>query len=137
MKIKDWRVDDRPREKFVKHGAYPLSDAELIAIVISKGIRHKTALDIAKELLSQIGGIHKLGNMKVKDIERMKILGLGRTKIITLLAALNLGRRSLSIRGEDEILFKTPGDVYKYYHPFITGLKHEIFKVAAVDGKNG
>lgn len=136
MKIKDWPIQDRPREKLFKQGAYPLSDTELIAIVIGKGIRNKTALDIAKELLGRIGGINKLGNMKVKDIERLKIAGLGRTKIITLLAAIGLGRRSLSMRGDDDIMFKSPDDVYKYYHPFIAGLKHEIFKVAAVDGKN-
>ncbi len=136
MKIKDWPVADRPREKLLKHGVYPLSDAELLAIVIGKGIRNKTALDIAKELLSQTGSINKLGSMKVTDIERLKIRGLGRTKIITLLAALNIGRRSLSIRGQDNILFKSPVDIYNYYHPFVAGLKHEIFKVAAVDGKN-
>ncbi len=136
MKIKDWPVDDRPREKFIKQGAYPLSDTELIAIVVGKGIRHKTAVDIAKELIGKTGGINKIGGMKVKDLERLNINGLGRTKIITLLAAIHLGRRSLSIRGDNEILFKSPGDVHKYYHPFIAGLKHELFKVAAVDGKN-
>ncbi|MCX7994221.1 MAG: DNA repair protein RadC [candidate division WOR-3 bacterium] len=136
MKIKDWPENERPRERFYEHGSYVLSDAELLAIIIGKGVKNRSALDLAKEILSKIGSLKKLAEKSVKEIENLKIPGLGRTKIITILAALEAGRRSLSRRQERLVKFRNPMDVYDYYAPLITGLKHELFKVAAVDGKN-
>ena len=136
MKIKDWPKDDRPREKFYQRGSYGLTDAELLAIIIGKGVKSKSALDLAKEILKRFDSLKKLSQKSVGEIERLKIKGLGRTKIISILAALEAGRRSLSKKNEKKIKFKNPQDVYEYYHPLIAGLKHELFKVAAVDGKN-
>ncbi|KPJ72295.1 hypothetical protein AMJ52_06800 [candidate division TA06 bacterium DG_78] len=136
MKIKDWPESDRPREKFYQYGSYALTDTELLAIIIGKGVKNKTALDLAKELIRKCGSLKNLSQKSVGEIENLKINGLGRTKIITMLAALEMGRRSLSKRTEKKIVFKHPKDVYEYYAPLIGGLKHELFKVAAVDGKN-
>jgi DNA repair protein RadC len=136
LKIKDWPEGDRPREKFHEYGSYALTDTELLAIIISKGVKNRTALDLAKELIKKCGSLKKLSQKSVSEIENLKIHGLGRTKIITMLAALEMGRRSLSKRTEKKIIFKHPKDVYEYYGPLIGGLKHELFKVAAVDGKN-
>ena len=136
MKIKEWPAADRPREKFSQYGSYGLTDAELLAIIIGKGIKDRTALDLAKEIIGQVGNLKRLSGKSVSEIERLNITGLGRAKIIAILAALELGRRSLSKKNDGTILFRNPKDIHEYYCPLISGLKHEVFKVAAVDGKN-
>lgn len=136
MKIKDWPEADRPREKFYQSGSYGLTDAELLAIIINKGVRNKSALDLAKEILKRCDNVKKLTQKSVAEIERFKIKGLGRAKIISILAALELGRRSLSKRNEKLAKFQNSRDVFDYYAPLIGGLKHELFKAAAVDGQN-
>ncbi len=136
MKIKEWPCSDRPREKFYQYGSYAVTDAELLAIIIAKGVKNKSALDLAKEILTSVGTLKRLSEKSVSELERLRISGLGRTKIISILAALDLGRRSLSTKNDGTITFKHPKDIYEYYYPFISGLKHEVFKVAAVDGRN-
>lgn len=136
MKIKDWPASDRPREKFYEKGCYGLTDTELLAIVIGKGARNKTAVDIAKEIIMRIGSLKKLSQTSVGEIEKLKITGLGRAKAISMLAALEMGRRSLSSKNNKRIRFKNPEDIYKYYYPLIGGLRYEVFKVATVDGRN-
>ena len=136
MRIKDWPASDRPREKFYEKGCYGLTDAELLAIVIGKGLKNKTALDLAQEIVTKVGGLKRLSQKSVGEIERMEITGLGRAKIVSILAALEAGRRSLSNKGHKKIRFKNPEVIYKYYYPLIGGLKHEVFKVVAVDGRN-
>ena len=137
MKIKDWPSSDRPREKYYQFGNYALTDAELMAIIIGKGVKNRSALDLSKEILKRVGNLKKLSQKSVSEIEALKIPGLGRVKIISILAALELGRRSLSKKNEPKIKFQSPRDVYEYYYPLIAGLKYELFKVAAVDGENG
>jgi DNA repair protein RadC len=136
MKIKDWPEDDRPREKFAARGRFGLTDAELLAIIIGKGMRNKSALDLAKQLLKDAKSLKELSRKTVKEIENMKIPGLGRAKIIAVLAALEIGRRSLSTRGDRKTTFKDPEQVNNYYFPMLAGLKREIFMIAAVDARN-
>ncbi|GAG55822.1 unnamed protein product, partial [marine sediment metagenome] len=93
MKIKDWPEGDRPREKFYQRGSYALTDAELLAIIISKGVKNKSALDLAKEVLKKCDNLKKLNQKSVSEIENLNITGLGKIKIISILAALEAGRR--------------------------------------------
>jgi DNA repair protein RadC len=136
LKIKDWPASDRPREKFYEKGSYGLTDTELLAIVIGQGVRNRTALDLAKEVVAKFGSLKRLSQKSVGEIEQLNIRGLGRARIISILAALEAGRRSLSNKSEKKHRFKNPEDIYKYYHPMIAYLKFEIFKVVAVDGRN-
>jgi len=136
VKIKDWPASDRPREKFCEKGSYGLTDTELLAIIIGKGVRNRTALDLAKEIVNQVGSLRKLSQKSVGEMVQLKIPGLGRAKIIAVLAALEAGRRSLSNKAEKKNSFKNPEDIYEYYYPLIGGLKYEVFKVLAVDGRN-
>lgn len=136
MKIKEWPAHDRPREKFYEKGSYFVTDTELLAIIIGKGVKNKSALELAKEIINQVGNIKKLNQKTVSEIERLQINGLGRAKIVTMLAALELGRRSLSKRNDKKIVFKHPKDIYDYYYPLISGLRYELFKVVAVNGRN-
>ena len=90
--IKNWAVDDRPREKLISKGRESLSDSELLAILISTGSRNKSAVELAKEILF-LGknNLNELGKVSLKEL--MSIKGIGQAKAITLAAALELGRR--------------------------------------------
>src|SRR6185369_3164526 len=90
--IKEWAKDDRPREKLLINGAENLSNSELLALLIQKGGREKTAVDLAREVL-KLGknNLVELGKHSVKEL--MKIKGIGEAKAITVIAALELGRR--------------------------------------------
>ncbi|VVC74899.1 hypothetical protein AQUSIP_01730 [Aquicella siphonis] len=93
MRITDWPQEDRPREKLLNRGENALTDAELIAIFLKSGTRGKTALDLARELLNEFGGIKKL--MRAPSQSLIRKPGLGRAKYSTLKAAIELGRRYL------------------------------------------
>lgn len=95
MSIKEWKEDDRPREKFYLKGKQAMSDSELLAILIGMGHKEKSALDIAKEILSENNqSLYTLSQRSVKDL--MKYKGLGMAKAITIAAALEIGNRKQS-----------------------------------------
>ena len=92
--IKEWAKDDQPREKLLQGGAENLSNSELLAILIQKGTRQKSAVDLAKELLRMgKNNLNELAKLTVKEM--VKIKGIGIAKTITLTAALELGMRPL------------------------------------------
>ena len=134
MKIKDWPVEDRPREKFLQKGGYGLTDSELLAIIIGHGVRNMSALALAQELLQRCGSTARIAEKTAAEIAQIGIPGLGMAKIVSVLAALELGRRSL--KKNTTAQFNGPRDVYEHYAPHIGILKFELFKVAAVDGQN-
>jgi len=92
--IKQWSKEERPREKLLVLGAAALSDSELLAILIRNGTRHKTALDLGREMLG-LGknNLGALGRLSVREL--MKIKGIGEAKAIAIAAALELGRRPI------------------------------------------
>jgi DNA repair protein RadC len=91
MRITDWPIEDRPREKLLLKGEKSLTDAELLAIFINTGLPNKTALDIAKELLQEHGSLKKI--LHYQNILPFKKHGIGKAKFAMLKAAIELGRR--------------------------------------------
>jgi len=91
MKITQWPLSDRPREKFFAQGVQALTDAELIAILLQFGTRGKTAVDLARELLYRFGGLKKL--LQTQPQQLYQLPGLGKAKYAILRAALELGKR--------------------------------------------
>lgn len=90
--IRHWSVDDRPREKLVKHGPDFLSNAELLAIILNNGTRNKSALELAREiLLLGDNNLHELGKLSLSALQKLD--GIGASKAVSVLAALELGRR--------------------------------------------
>ena len=90
--IKAWAEDDRPREKLLLKGKSALSDAELIAILIGSGSASETAVDLSKRILKSLNNqLSELGKLSVKDLTKFK--GIGEAKAISIIAALELGRR--------------------------------------------
>ena len=94
MPISDWPIPDRPREKLLQKGEQTLTDAELIAIFLQTGTRGKTALDIARDLLTQHGGLKRLLRLPAQIL--LQSPGLGQAKYAALKAAIELGRRYLN-----------------------------------------
>jgi len=89
LKITDWAVEDRPREKLYRKGTSALSDAELLAILIGSGTRQRSAVDLGRELLSLAdNNLNALGKLSISDIT--KIRGIGNARAITIAAALEL-----------------------------------------------
>jgi DNA repair protein RadC len=135
LSIKQWAEDDRPREKLLLKGKSSLSDAELIAILISTGTRDESAVDLAKRILARAeNNINELSKHTVKDLKKIK--GIGEAKAISIIAALELGRR----RKEEEITDKkqiiTSKNAYDYFRPLLSEYKHEEFWVLLLNNSS-
>lgn len=133
--IKDWAKDDRPREKLRMKGAQALSDSELLAILITNGTRQKTALDLAKEVL-QLGknNLPELGKLTVRDL--MKVKGIGEAKAISIVAALEIGRRREATASRQKEIISSSADVAAYLQTLLKDYQHEVFAVLFLNRSN-
>ena len=111
--IKNWAVDDRPREKLLGKGKESLSDSELLAILISTGSKNKSAVELAKEVLA-LGknNLNELGKVSLKEL--MTIKGIGEAKAITLAAALELGRRRQATASLNKTFVRSSNELAEY-----------------------
>lgn len=133
--IKDWSEDDRPREKLVYKGRSTLSDAELVAILIGSGNREESAVGLSKRILaSSSNSLSELGRLSVKEL--MKFKGIGEAKAVSIVAALELGRRR---NGSDTLSRKritSSASVFELLQPIIGDLPHEEFWVVYLNNSN-
>lgn len=126
ISIRNWAVEDRPREKLVSCGTQSLSDAELIALLIGSGTRSHSAVDLARQLLHMAGNsLDKLGKYPVGDLTKLK--GIGKAKAITIVAALELGRRRKAEELPDPPKINGSADVFRIMQPVLCDLPHEEF----------
>jgi len=133
--LKTWAVEERPREKVLANGIQHLSDSELLAILLGSGTRNMTAVELARQILLQSGNsLHELGRQNINDL--VKIKGVGPAKGITLLAAMELGRRRAATRHADKIPIKSSETVYKLFHPLLGDLDHEEFWLLMLNRAN-
>lgn len=135
MKITDWAVEDRPREKLMQNGTASLSDAELLGILISSGTKNKSAVDLGRELLARTGNnLNALGKLAISDLRKTR--GIGPARAVTIAAALELGRRRrLSDAGEPQSI-KCSRDVADIFQPVLADLPHEEFWVLLLNRSN-
>jgi DNA repair protein RadC len=133
--IKQWAKDDRPREKLLLKGPEALSDSELLAILIANGTLKKSALDLAKEVLS-LGKNHlpDLGRLTVKEFMRVK--GIGEAKAITIVAALEIGRRRQAMASREKAVVTSSSDVAIYLQTLLKDHRHEVFAVLFLNRAN-
>jgi DNA repair protein RadC len=133
--IKNWAVDDRPREKLLTKGAAVLSDSELLAILINNGHKEKSAVELAKEIL-KLGGdnLNELGKLSLKELQKIK--GIGEAKAITIAAALELGRRRHASAALEKTVIKTSGDIAQYLRAIIKDFSYEVFAVLFLNKAN-
>lgn len=135
LKIKDWALEDRPREKLIKKGVQSLSDAEIIALLIGSGTRNETAVELSKKVLKSVNNnLNELGKQSIENLIKMK--GIGEAKAITILAALELGKR----RKISEIITKKKitqsKDIFELFQPILGDLPHEEFWVLLLNRSN-
>lgn len=126
--VKDMPPDDQPREKLQRHGAQVLSNAEILAILLRTGTPQQNAIELARDILDQSGGLHRLAGRGWKDVSRIK--GVGSVKAVTIVAAMELARRLQSAAPDEKVFFKCPEDVYQYFGPHLRDLRKEVFVVA-------
>jgi DNA repair protein RadC len=133
--IKQWAKDDRPREKLLEKGATALSNSELIALLINNGTREHSALELAQEILkSGKNDLNELGKLSMRDL--MKIKGIGLAKSISLLAALELGRRRQATVGREKIVITSSQDIANYLQALLKDYQHEVFGVVFLNRAN-
>lgn len=126
LTIKEWSVQDRPREKYAKNGAVALSDAELIAILLRTGNTAESAVDLAKKLLATSGNsLNALSDMSLRELSQIK--GIGQAKAIALLTAFELGKRIRAEKVEESLQILHSRDVVNLMQDKIAHLDHEEF----------
>jgi len=126
--------DDRPREKLARHGATALGDNELVAAILGSGNRRTDALTIANELLATRGGVHGLVRSTCDDLAR--VAGVGRAKSAQVLAAVELGRRTLAHAPSARVQLRTPRDAAVYLLPQFGSRPVEQFGLVLLDTKH-
>ncbi|MBN2681456.1 MAG: DNA repair protein RadC [Bacteroidales bacterium] len=135
MKIKDWAPEDRPREKLLEKGISSLTDAELIAILLGSGTKDETAVEVAKRILKNSdNNLNELGKLGVNDLIKEK--GLGPARAITIIAALELGRRRKVSESNEKMVIKSSRDAFEIFQPLIGDLSHEEFWVVFLNRAN-
>lgn len=133
--IKDWSLNDRPREKLLHKGSASLSDAELIAILIGSGTRKVSAVELSRIIVSDAqNSLDSLGKKSLKEL--MKYKGIGEAKAITIAAAMELGKRRAMEMPVELPKIKSSNDAFRIMQPIIGELPHEEFWVMLLDNSH-
>ncbi len=135
LNIKSWAEDDRPREKLMLKGKTNLSDAELIAILLGSGSREETAVGLAQRLLKEVdNNLHELGRKSISDLKKFK--GIGEAKAISIIAALEIGRRRQITSPIERPQIQSSSDAWNIIAPMIMDLNHEEFWILLLNRAN-
>lgn len=135
LSIKNWADDDKPREKLLTKGRSVLSDAELLAILIGSGNRNESAIELCKRILnSSENNINELAKLSVQDL--MKFKGIGEAKAISIIAALELGRRRKTEDTLEKKQITSSKQAYEIIKPVLEDLPHEEFWIILLNQAN-
>jgi len=135
MAISDWPEGERPRERLLRQGAEALSDAELLAIYLRVGVRGKSAVDLARELLARFDG--QLSRLAAAPLtELAKVSGIGSAKAAQLKASFELARRALSQEMSSRDTLSTPTAVRQWLCLQLSAMPHEVFMALWLDAQN-
>lgn len=135
MTIKNWTADDKPREKMLSHGSFALTDAELIAILLGSGTPEENVLMLAQRiLLAAQNNLYNLGRLRLQDLKSFK--GIGDSKAVALLAALELGRRKSIADTAAVEKISCSGDAFSILSPLLGSLEHEEFWCIFLNNSN-
>lgn len=133
--IKNWAIGDRPREKLIQKGKLALSDAELIAILIGSGNSKESAVELGKRILSgSNNNLNHLGKLSLKQLTEYK--GIGEAKAISIIAAMELGRRRRSEEAIEKVKISSSNSVFELLQPLIGELEHEEFWILYLNNAN-
>ena len=134
MTIKDWPEGERPREKLLTQGASSLSDGELLAIFLRTGVSGKSAVDLARQLITEFGGLRFI--LQASEDQFCSHLGLGPAKYAQLQAVLEMSQRHLKQSLQKEQAFTNPSDVKDYLTTRLRHLPHEVFCCLFLDSQH-
>lgn len=135
LSIKAWAEEDRPREKLLLKGKSALTDAELLGILIGSGIQNMTAVELGKVILQSVGNdLNQLARLNVKDLSKFK--GIGEAKAITIVSALEMGRRRKNAEIPERPRITCSRDAYEVLKPHLLDLPHEEFWVLLLNRAN-
>lgn len=135
LKITEWALEDRPREKMLEKGISSLSNAELLAILINSGTKDKSAVDLGRELLMKVdNNLNLLGKLSVSDIRSLH--GIGTARAVTIAAALELGRRRKLAESPENPQIKCSRDVADIFQPLLGDLPYEEFWILFLNRSN-
>jgi DNA repair protein RadC len=133
--IKNWAIDDRPREKLLAKGATSLSNSELLAILLNNGSKNKSAVELAREIL-KLGddNLNELGKLSLNDFKKVK--GIGEAKAVIITAALELGRRRHASSSLEKTVVRTSRDIAQYLQITLKDYTYEVFAVIFLNRAN-
>ncbi len=135
MAITDWPTGERPRERLLSHGPEALSDAELLAIYLRVGVRGKSAVDLARDLLRRFDGqLNRLAEASLKELA--SVSGIGLAKAAQLKASFELARRALNQEMSNRDHFSAPGQVRDWLRLKLAARPHEVFMALWLDAQN-
>ncbi len=135
LPIKQWKEDDRPREKMLSKGRESLSDAELVAILIGSGNRQESAVDLSKRILASVNNnLNELATLSISDL--MKFKGIGPAKAISIITALEIGKRRRLEQALEKPIINSSKSVFNIMQPLIADLPHEEFWVVFLNNSN-
>lgn len=135
INIKAWAEADRPREKLALKGKSTLSDAELVAILIGSGNKNETAVELSKKILTSINNdLNQLGKLTIAYL--IKFNGIGEAKAISIIAALELGRRRKTADVDKRPKVNSSKDAYNSISPLLSDLQHEEFWIIYLNRNN-
>ena len=136
LTIREWAEDDRPREKMLHKGSQSLSDAELLAILIASGNKDESAVELSRRIMHECGdNINELARLSIHDLcKRFK--GIGEAKAITIMAALELGKRRKISETLERKKITSSKDLFDLFEPLLVDLPHEEFWIGLLNGAN-
>lgn len=134
MAITDWPASERPREKLLELGVEALSDAELLAIFLRVGVTGKSAVDLARDLLTQFGSLNGIFAAQLSELTQVH--GIGSSKFVQLQAIFEMSRRALNEQMQVKDILNSPKQVRDYLCLKLGNLTREVFLVLFLDAQN-
>lgn len=132
--IRDFPIEERPRERFIQSGPKSLSNKEILAILLRTGTREESVLQLANRLLTTFEGLRLLKGASLEELTAIK--GIGKAKAIQILAAIELGRRIANLTYDERYVIRSPEDGANYVMNDMRFLSQEHFVVIYLDTKN-
>lgn len=133
--MKTWSADDRPREKLIQKGRAQLSTAELLAVILGSGSRSESALQLSQRILKSVDqDLHQLARLDVDQL--MKFRGIGEAKAVSIVSAMELGRRKLKFEGKRSPVISSSQLAFEIASPHLLDLNHEEFWIILLNRAN-
>ena len=133
MKLKDLPNEEKPRERLFKYGVNNISNEDLISILIRTGSKNENVKELSNKILSKIKNINSLSELSIRELTSIK--GVGSAKALTILAAIELGKRVSNLQIEEKLVINNTDIVHNYFSSLIANEKQENFLVILVDNK--